>query len=110
MGKKLEGNGLYESSRMILPEHKEAIQRQLRDLNRRTKPILDEQAWEMMLLEIVDARSAGKEITLVIFEPFEDKELRGKVTKFDMQLRRVRLDYDDDWDWIKWDDIVSVYT
>lgn len=30
MGKKLEGNGLYESSRMIQPEHKEAIQRQPR--------------------------------------------------------------------------------
>ncbi|MGX4584074.1 YolD-like family protein [Paenibacillus chitinolyticus] len=110
MGKKLEGNGLYESSRMILPEHKEAIQRQLREINRRVKPILDEQAWEMMLLEIVDARAADKEITLVLFDPFEDKELRGKVTKFDKQLQRVRIDYDDDWDWIKWDDIISVYT
>ncbi|WP_397367070.1 YolD-like family protein [Paenibacillus chitinolyticus] len=33
---------------MMLPEHNEAIQRQLRDLNKRTKPVLDEQKWELI--------------------------------------------------------------
>jgi hypothetical protein len=31
MSKKLEGNGLWESSRMMLPQHKEAVQNRLSD-------------------------------------------------------------------------------
>jgi hypothetical protein len=41
MGKKLEGNGLWESSRMMLPEHKSRIRKNERETQRRIKPVLD---------------------------------------------------------------------
>ncbi|MET3207228.1 UNVERIFIED_CONTAM: hypothetical protein ABIC26_000162 [Paenibacillus sp. PvR008] len=38
MSKKLEGNGIWESSRIIIPEHKEAYLRLMKDRQRRGKP------------------------------------------------------------------------
>ncbi|MFK4302332.1 hypothetical protein ABH892_002436 [Paenibacillus sp. RC254] len=43
MGKKLEGNGIWESSRIIIPEHKEAYLKLMKDRQRRGKPELDDQ-------------------------------------------------------------------
>jgi hypothetical protein len=39
MGKKLEGNGMWESSRMMLPEHREALLDQTR--NKDNKNVLN---------------------------------------------------------------------
>lgn len=51
-----------------------------------------------------------KQITLVLFEPFLDNEKTGVITKFDQQLKQVRLDYEDDWEWIKMGDIIKITT
>nr|WP_302058671.1 hypothetical protein [Paenibacillus sp. MZ03-122A] len=37
MGKKLEGSGLWERSRIIIPEHKEACLKLMKDHRRRDK-------------------------------------------------------------------------
>ncbi len=42
MSKRLEGSGLWESSR-IIPEHKEAYLKLMKDRQRRGKPELDDQ-------------------------------------------------------------------
>ncbi|MGX4586729.1 YolD-like family protein [Paenibacillus chitinolyticus] len=55
---------------MMLPEHKEAIQRQLRDLNKRTKPVLDEQKWELITRAMAYSYTEQQQITVVLFEPF----------------------------------------
>ncbi len=43
MSKKLQGNGLWESSRMMLPEHKETIIQHRYEFGRRSRPTIDEQ-------------------------------------------------------------------
>lgn len=43
ISKKLEGNGLWESSRMILSEHKERIYQYRVELSKKQRPTLDEQ-------------------------------------------------------------------
>ncbi|WP_397386306.1 YolD-like family protein [Paenibacillus sp. VCA1] len=48
MAKKLEGNGLFESSRMILPEHREAYNRYMTHKDLRPKPVIDEQEWQQI--------------------------------------------------------------
>ncbi|TCZ75335.1 YolD-like family protein [Paenibacillus albiflavus] len=108
MGKKLEGNGLYESSRMIIPEHAAAIRMYGRERNRRTKPELDEQELEIISRAIGESMSEGSEIVLQLYDPFEDLEVRGVVTKIDQQLKRIKIEYGDDYDWIKLEDILSV--
>lgn len=46
MRSRLKDNGLYESSRMILPEHREAWLAQCEQQERRGKPVLDEQEYQ----------------------------------------------------------------
>ncbi|MBP2243874.1 YolD-like family protein [Paenibacillus xylanexedens] len=43
MRSRLQGNGLYESSRMILPDHREAWLEQEEKALEKEKPTLDEQ-------------------------------------------------------------------
>ncbi|WP_245583106.1 YolD-like family protein [Paenibacillus daejeonensis] len=61
MVEKLEGNGLWESSRMILPEHRTRHKEQRRLLQRRDRINLDEQELEQMqecLAESLEHRTA----------------------------------------------------
>lgn len=46
MSKKLSNNGLWESSRMMLPQHKEALLRHQHEQHRQERPLLDEMVWE----------------------------------------------------------------
>jgi hypothetical protein len=44
--KKLEGNGMWESSRMMLPEHIVQINQWATEIKKRERIELDEQEWE----------------------------------------------------------------
>ncbi|PIH60403.1 YolD-like family protein [Paenibacillus sp. LK1] len=77
MASKLTANGVYEGSRIILPEHREAYQ---------------------------ECRS----ITLTVFNPFDDEELRGVVTSIDKPNRRIKLVRgDEDYSWPKIEEIIK---
>jgi len=108
MGKKLEDNGLFESSRFMIPEHVVELRKYGKERNRRIKPELDEQEWELISRAIGESMSDGTEIKLLLFDPFEDVVVVGVVTKVDQQLKRIKLEYDSDYDWIKLEDIVRV--
>ncbi|WP_165921270.1 YolD-like family protein [Paenibacillus albiflavus] len=108
MGKKLEENGLFESSRMMLPEHAAEIRRHRDVLKHRVKPELDEQQLEIISRELTESYMNQSEIMIVLFDRIEDREEVGVVTKIDQQLKRVRLQKVDDWDWINLADIMRV--
>jgi hypothetical protein len=108
VGKKLEGNGLYESSRMIIPQHKEAILRQAQEEMRRVKPILDEQQWEMVEQALGESLREHVTVTLQLFGPFENRELRGIVNTVNSFLKEIRFYFPDgDFEWIKFEDIIA---
>ncbi|AOZ94946.1 hypothetical protein PNBC_08065 [Paenibacillus crassostreae] len=107
MGKKLEGNGLYESSRMIIPEHRAAILRQEYESNRRVKPILDEQQWEIVEQAIAESVREHVTVTLQVFGNFENRELSGIVNIVNTFRREVKLCFENDWEWIKFEDIIE---
>lgn len=107
--KKLEGNGLWESSRMILPEHKQRIIRDEQEQGRREKPVLDAQEWELIDMALHQSKAEQVPVTITLFDPFDELLYKGIVLAVDQQLRRVKLRWsEDDWDWIKIDEIVSV--
>lgn len=108
MGKKLEGNGLFESSRMMLPEHAIEIRRHRDSRNNRMKPELDEQQLELISRSLMESYVDQSEVKLVLFDRFEDLEITGIVTRIDEQLKRVRVQTGDDWDWIKLADIMRI--
>ena len=102
--KKLEGNGIWESSRMILPEHQEAIRRAQREKLRRETPLPDEQAWEEWARMLQESHDHGQLVRISVFDPFEDVRVTGPVLRIDPQLRRLRIGED----WIRFEDIVGV--
>lgn len=108
MGKRLEGNGLYESMRMIIPQHREAALKQDREEQRKVKPILDEQEIQQIERVIIDSFNRGTLITLTLFHPFDDVEIQGVVTVINTNLREIKLSTEiDEWEWIQIKDIIA---
>ncbi|RPK29886.1 YolD-like family protein [Paenibacillus xylanexedens] len=95
MGKKLDGNGIFESSRMILPEHREAMLRQQREQQRRGKPVLDEQAIEEIVRALAESHHEKTKVDLVVFSPFDDEYYSGVVIGINQSRGKVNLLLDD---------------
>ncbi|WP_379131648.1 YolD-like family protein [Paenibacillus sp. sgz500958] len=110
MGKKLEGNGLWESCRMMLPEHKNRIIFEERETLRREKPVLDEQEREEMERTLVLSLRNHVRVSVVLFDPFEDVVLSGFITSIHAHSREIKLQWAEEWKWINLDSISRVYT
>lgn len=109
--KKLEGNGMWESSRMIMPEHKNRMLDDILNEEVRSKPELDPQAIEEIQQVLVQSMEDHSPITLTLFDPVEDKEIRGIVMRVDQQLHQIKLRIsDEDWEWIKIEDVTDATT
>jgi hypothetical protein len=108
MGKKLQNNGLWESSRMMLPEHMEEILKYNKELHKKEKPLLHEEELQLVSRAISESYLRERTITLVLFDEFEDIRRTGKVTWVDQYQRILKLQNDDDYDLIRLGDILRV--
>ncbi|TMV43397.1 YolD-like family protein [Paenibacillus mesophilus] len=108
MGKKLEGNGLFESSRMMLPEHKEQFVRKQEELGHRRRPVLDDQALEQFALLLLESMERQGEVAVSVFDPLRDDVVEGRVVKIDFSLQRVKMTNDTETVSIRFADIVNV--
>jgi len=107
MSIKLAGNGLFESSRMILPEHREAWLTHIQEQKRRVKPELDEQEIQRISEVLGESYSNNSTVDLVIFNPFNDETVSGVVVGLDVTTRRVKLMLDEEYRWISLAEIMS---
>ncbi|OMF17272.1 hypothetical protein BK131_04725 [Paenibacillus amylolyticus] len=107
MRSRLAENGLYESSRMILPEHKEAWLAQVEEQKMRVKPELDDQEIQRISEVLVESYSNNSTVDLVIFNPFNDETVSGVVVGLNTSRREVKLMLDEDYRWIKLIEIIS---
>ncbi|WP_025692311.1 YolD-like family protein [Paenibacillus zanthoxyli] len=109
--KKLEGNGLWESSRMMLPQHTQRILEHQRETLRREKPVLDAQEWDLIDQALYHSMADHAPVTLTLFDPFVDRQAKGIVMKVDRQLKRIKLRWsEDDWDWVDMSEIIAATT
>lgn len=108
MSKKLEKNGMWESSRMMLPEHRETLLEQNRSLKIKVKPELEEQQQEEIARAISDSISQSRQMTFVLFGEFHNKNIIGTAMKIDTVTRRVKICGTDSEEWIDFSDIVQV--
>ncbi|MEK4882621.1 MULTISPECIES: YolD-like family protein [Paenibacillus] len=108
--KKLEGNGLWESSRMIMPEHKNRMLDDALNEETRKKPDLDPQALAEISQVLAQSLEDCSPITLTLFGEYKDKTIHGIVMKVDRQHGQIKFRHDDDWDWIKVEDVVNAST
>ncbi|MFB5268201.1 YolD-like family protein [Paenibacillus enshidis] len=111
MSKKMQGNGLFESSRFILPEFKEAYLANMKEQERRGKPVLDDQEVQLIEKALIESYNRRTPVTVTVFNPFDDEVLTGIVTALNTNLREVKLIRgEDDFSWIKLEVIISAAT
>jgi len=90
-GKKLRGNGLWESSRIILPQFREAQVNHRRSLKAREKPELDEQRVEELSAALADALESGVETAVTVFGEYGDRTTVGVIVAVDSIDRVVKI-------------------
>ena len=108
MSKKLEGNGLFEASRMMLPEHKEQFVRKQGERVHRRRPIFDDQALEQFALLLLESMELQENVAVSVFDPVYDDVVEGRVIKIDFALQRVKMVNERETVSIRFADIVNV--
>lgn len=103
---KLNGNGRYESSRFVLPEHREALLMYQHERTRLQRPELDEQEWEQIGSRLQQSMAEREKINVRLFDPFARKEVNGIVVDIDIHRRRFKLD--EETQWINFEDVLEV--
>jgi hypothetical protein len=101
-------NLMWESSRMMLPEHAEALLKQARKRSKKEKPELDEQHLEELDRRIVQAYRSQKRVTVKVFGEWEVRNLTGQIIRIDPYKRQIRLKAGEAYFWLKWDDLLEV--
>ncbi|KIL42109.1 hypothetical protein SD70_02700 [Gordoniibacillus kamchatkensis] len=106
MGKKLEGNGRW-GTRFILPEYQEGFQNLKRMQERHERPILGEDERDEINRAILESVHTGRRLMLTIYDPFQDYELAGIVTKLDQQMRRIKIEHGEEVTWVPFEDVLK---
>lgn len=104
MGKKMEGNGLFASARMMLPEHIRAYNSHKHESKVTDRPKLDEHEMEWIQRRIAQSAAEHVPITMHMFDPYEELRVVGIVQKIDKYTRKVWVDDD----WFRLDDVIRV--
>jgi hypothetical protein len=95
---------------MMLPEYKQRIIIDERMQSLRSKPVPDSQEWELIDQVLAYSKRYREQITITQFEPVQDIKIWGVVMAIDRQLRRIKLQLENDYDWINVDDVIQVTT
>ncbi|QDI92266.1 YolD-like family protein [Salicibibacter halophilus] len=97
MNKLTPGSNLrWESSRMILPEHREQWLRYRSSQQKSAPPLLDEQRWAEMEWTLRQAMEEGAPLTFTYWEEGEIREQRGMCYFIDHTLGRFHVQAADD--------------
>ncbi|MGX5188161.1 YolD-like family protein [Streptomyces avermitilis] len=91
---------------MILPEHRAAILRHAENAKKRTRPVLDEHEAENISRALAESKVRQVDVLITLFDPFEDREVRGVVTRYEQHTKRLRIEHGEEWDWIDMRDVV----
>jgi hypothetical protein len=111
MSKKLERNGLWESSRMMLPQHKESAIRNQRESQRILRPLRDEQEIQNISAVLSLSQMYKKPVVLTLYEEFKTRSITGIVAR--SKHGEFRLDIVEpfsgevDWEWIGYRDVLK---
>lgn len=104
MRKKLEGNGLWESSRMMLPEHKIRINEHSESLKHRQRIELDVDEIEQVMRALSASYQNRIPIELKMFDKLEELKVIGIVERVNQLTKQFMVDGE----WYKFADIEGV--
>lgn len=102
-------NLIWESSRMMLPEHKELLQQHQKQLVKKTKPILDQQEIEQLEKKIQEAIHMQSPVHITLFHPYETVILEGVIQKVDRQTKQIKLlTIEEEIEWVSLNNVVDI--
>lgn len=102
-------NLLWESSRMMLPEHREQFLEHRRELSQKTKPLLDEQEQDHINHTLFNAYHHKRSVTLTLFDPLDHVIRQGAIHTLDPEKKRLKLEEEDGQkEWIPLERILNV--
>jgi hypothetical protein len=101
-------NKMWEGSRMMLPEHVTMLRQHAIEKKKKTKPELDEQAVNDLAIQIQQAYQNSLVVSIAVFDVFEDQMLTGRITRLDPQLKQLKLERGEDFEWIRFSDILNI--
>lgn len=96
------------SSRFVLPQHVDMAHQIHKESIKRKKPTLDDQQLENFSYAIQESILENKEVIVSIFREYGDAKKKGVITKFDQFNRKIKLEYEDTYGWIKLEDITNI--
>ncbi|MNK73670.1 YolD-like protein [compost metagenome] len=108
MNKKLVANGLWESSRMMLPQHKEMIIEHHKQQLVREKPTLHQDEWENIFGHIEASLYLKEGIQIEMYNEIENIFLEGTVTSISQNQKKLKIENENGFEWVDFDEIVSV--
>ncbi|WP_137744525.1 YolD-like family protein [Robertmurraya siralis] len=95
MNKLTKGSNLrWESSRIMLPEHKEELIKLGKDKEKVPKPILDEQELEQINIDIYNSLNYTMPMRLTLWDGGYFKDIEGVVDKIDYVTKTLLIDTD----------------
>jgi hypothetical protein len=108
-------NLMWESSRMMLPEHVEALNKQKKESKRKERPVFDQQHLEQVERMISQYIYSEVKLYIVVYGEYEDIDLHGKITNFYSQMKRMKVEWqtkdgEDEFQWVPIYDIVDIFT
>lgn len=102
-------NLLWESSRMMLPEHKEAYIAQQKSIKQKKRPTLDEQRLQELSLVIAEAISTQCRVAIQLYDPYDDIVIQGRIERIQPLYRKLKLIEEEEASWIALEDIIDVF-
>lgn len=108
MSKKLENNGLWESSRMMLPQHKERIVEHISRRTVKNKPMLHDDEWDIITQNINLSLNSKENVIIEIFDEFENRSIEGKVTSVSPLGKKLKVESTTGFEWVDFDELISV--
>lgn len=85
-------NMFWESSRMILPEHKEAFVEHAREIGKKDRIYLDDQEKEIVNRALAASFQQRVPVNVQLFDEYEDRRVIGIVEQVDTWLKRFKVD------------------
>ncbi|MCL6458879.1 MAG: YolD-like family protein [Gorillibacterium sp.] len=105
---KLEGNGRWEASRMMLTEHVEALDRHYDSMDLISRPELTEERIQELLGLLQHSMVGKQQVTIDVFNERGIRQLVGAVTFMNARLKRVRVELACGFEWVEFVDVLEV--
>lgn len=108
MSKKLEANGLWESSRMMLPQHKERINEHRTQIHYQSKPIIHADEWEIIAQNLEISLNYTLPASFEIFNESGNWYVYGIAASISKLSKKIKIEMDNGFEFVDFDQLVSV--